>query len=101
VRRRRATNCKPAKVKAKRAASSKAARDRRLVALSKDTEVARLARERDDAVEQLSATSQVLRVISSSPGELEPVFNVMLENAVKHLCSFCATPPATPLHVVR
>jgi hypothetical protein len=36
-------------------------------------------------VEQLSATSEVLRVISSSPDELEPVFNVMLENAVK-LC---------------
>lgn len=85
MRRRRATSRKPAKIKAKRGASSKAARDRRLSALSKDTEVARLARERDDAVAQLSATSEVLRVISSSPGELEPVFNVMLENAVK-LC---------------
>ena len=87
MRRGRAVSRKPAKaqqtIKAKRGTASKVARNRRPPALSKDTDVTRLARERDDALEQLSATSEVLKLISSSPGDLQAVFAAILANAVR------------------
>ena len=61
----------------------KAARRRKSPDGGQEAEVARLTRELEETREQQNATSELLKVISSSPNDLEPVFNAILENATR------------------
>ena len=87
MRRRSKTGGKPVKTQlrktAKRRSAAKAAARRSTAAVGHETKIALLTLERDEALEQLSAASEVLKVISSSPGELEPVFTSIVNNATR------------------
>ena len=69
----------------KRASGTEAARPRSLFAAVQESEVARVRRELAEARQEQTATADVLHIISSSPGELEPVYQTLLGNAVR-LC---------------
>src|SRR3974390_2383332 len=68
----------------KRRNAPKAKRTRRGVSIAgQETVVARLTRERDEALLRETANSEILRLISKSPGDLELVFRTILEDATR------------------
>jgi GAF domain-containing protein len=70
----------------KRRAAPKAARRRASAAAGEEAKAARLTRERDEALEQQAATSEILGIISRSPADVPPVLDAIVRAAVK-LCN--------------
>jgi GAF domain-containing protein len=89
MKRRSRTGARSIKQRRRKAATPKGrnalnpARNRGVSVAGEGTVVARLTRERDEALLRETANSEILRLISSSPGDLELVFRTILEDATR------------------
>ena len=90
MRRRSRAGGEPAKARRRKTVTRKRrnapkAGHRRSFAGTHQTELARVIRERDEALEQQAAISDILRVISNSPSDVQPVLDSVAEHAA-HIC---------------
>src|SRR5262245_57212785 len=70
-------------VKARRKSGARKARRAQGPTPGLQEQVIALTRELKESPEEQTATSALLKIISSSPGELKPVFDAILENATR------------------
>src|SRR6516164_5557290 len=73
-------------LKLKRGKASKAVTRRGSAPAGQETELARLTRELNEALEQRAAITDILREISNSPGDVQPVLESVAERAA-HICA--------------
>jgi GAF domain-containing protein len=83
MRRRSKASRKVATVRSRKAKTLKAVRHSSSSVVGQETEVAQFRRERDEALLRETANSEILRLISKSPGDLELIFRTILENATR------------------
>src|SRR6516162_2017520 len=83
MRRRSRASSKLANARSRKAKAVKGARHSSSSGAGQETEAVRFRRERDEALEREIATAEVLKVISSSPGDVKSVFEAILENATR------------------
>jgi GAF domain-containing protein len=84
MRRRSTASSKLTKARSRKAQTLKAARRSSSSASGQETEVARLTRELHEAQEQHIATAEVLKIISTSPTELQVILEVVVRSAARY-----------------